>query len=153
RTLTGHSRRTLDRVGETLAYSPDGRWLVSSGLAQEDPDLIVWDTASGRELHRLRGHTRLALHLAFSPDGKTLASDGVNNTVKLWAVPSGRLLHTLAGHENAVQGVAFSLDGRQLTSFDNYDTLNLHGGKPRAGTVKLWDVATGQELHTWRTEI
>src|SRR5262249_16055648 len=174
RTLTGHrpmtfagaSRQTLAglRTGalvlkrdQTLAYSSDGRWLVSSGLADDDPDLIIWDAATGCEQHRLRGHKRLAPHLAMSPDGKTLASDGPNNTVKLWDPVGGRLLHTLAGHENGTRGLAFSPDRRLLASPHIDDSAvgapGIRKNKLSEGTVKLWDVATGRLRHSWRTRV
>jgi WD40 repeat protein/serine/threonine protein kinase len=169
RLLEGHQPRTLHREDQTLAFSPDGRWLVSGGMAQ-DTDLIVWDLATGKELRRLRdpaGNMRLTRRLAFSPDGKTLASgEGWGQercTVRLWDVPSGRLLHTLKGHdEQSIEGIselAFSPDGRQLASLVNFDVGSSAGlgapppDKPHEGTVKLWDVATGRPLHTWQTRL
>jgi WD40 repeat protein/serine/threonine protein kinase len=165
RVLEGHQPRTLHREDQTLAFSPDGRWLVSGGMAQKHPDLIVWDLAAGRELHRLHvpGQWQLTRRLAFSPDGKTLASgEGWGQeccTVRLWDVPSGRLLHTLEGHDKqsmeGISGLAFSPDGRQLASLVNFDTLGpgIDPKKPHGATVKLWDMAAGRELHTWHTRI
>src|SRR5262249_50627459 len=126
RRLEGHQPRTLHREDQTLAFSPDGRFLVSVGLAQKNTDLIVWDLTAGKELRRLRdprGKMEMTRRLAFSPDGKTLASGegfGVGCSVRLWDVPNGRLLHTLKGHDEqsleGVSGLAFSPDGRQLAS-------------------------------------
>jgi WD40 repeat protein/serine/threonine protein kinase len=170
RLLEGHQPRTLHREDQTLAFSPDGRWLVSGGMADANTDLIVWDLAIDREVRRLRdpaGTMRLTRRLAFSPDGKTLASgEGWGQercTVRLWDVPSGRLLHTLKGHDEqsieGISGLAFSPDGRQLASLANWDVVGSAGpgtpppNKPHEGTVKLWDVASGRPLHTWQTRI
>jgi len=49
--------------------------------------------------------------------------------------PSG-CLHTLSGHGNSVSSIVFSLDGRTIAS-GSYDK-----------TVRLWDVASGQEVRT-----
>jgi WD40 repeat protein/serine/threonine protein kinase len=166
RLLEGHQPRTLHREEKTMAFSPDGRWLVSSAMGTASTDLIVWDLAVGKELRRLRDPARNMNQtrcLAFSPDGKTLASGegcGIGVTVRLWDVPSGRLLHTLEGHDKesgaGVSELAFSPDGRQLASLVNFDTYG-PSIKPKehhyGGTVKLWDVVTGRELHTWQTRI
>ncbi len=38
-----------------LAFSPDGKWLISGS---GDFDAIVWDVEGKRLLHRLQGHKR-----------------------------------------------------------------------------------------------
>ena len=55
-----------------VAFSPDGR-LIASGSA--DQTVKLWDTVSGREVHTLRGHTKVVDRVAFSPDGRSLASE------------------------------------------------------------------------------
>ena len=52
-------------------------------------------------------------------------------------MPSGTLLATLKGHVQAIIAVAFSPDGKTLVT----------GGMDRK--VKLWNVATHQELATF----
>ncbi len=118
-----------------VALSADGKTLARAG-ADETVDL--WDVASGKKLHTLRGHTAPLLRVAFSPDGKTLASitgtwlpDDVRGEVKLWDVATGKERVSVKGHPGRGVALAFSPDGKTLAT--------------SSGTVKLWDVATGRE--------
>jgi WD40 repeat protein len=69
--------------------------------------------------------------LTFSPDGTLLAA-AREYAVELRDGTTGRPLRVLAGHTEAVQGLAFSPDGGRLASAS------------RDGTVRIWDVPTGQ---------
>lgn len=129
---TGHA------LGSTMvAFSPDGRTLVSGG---GDQFIKFWDAASGREFRTMSlDHAFGAAGsgaIVLSPDGQTLASIGavdVSHAIKLWSVASGKLLHTLSGHAGFVKSIAFSPDGATLVSGSQDDTL------------KLWDVKSGVE--------
>src|SRR5262249_48083991 len=77
----------------TVAFSPDGRRLVSAGA---DHAVKVWDLATGQEILALTGHTAQFTVAAFSPDGKRVASaSGKGCAVLLWdlagLVGAGRL--------------------------------------------------------------
>ena len=94
---TGTIERTLlteraDAVTEvsSLAFSPDGKNLVSTGHLR----MKVWDAQTGTLLQTLRGHSVWVLSLAFIGKSQTLASAGPDG-VKLWDIAKGRLLATL----------------------------------------------------------
>ncbi|HEX7450452.1 MAG TPA: protein kinase [Pirellulales bacterium] len=169
----GTSAPWIDRRGPAvhqLLVSPDGRWLAAhdgSGAIE------LWDTASGEMKSRigeLNGTPmfvgdgvsliaarhpqlwrwplplaktpqpifRLPPHvygLACSSDGRTLAIGYDDARLELVEMASGRA-RRLVGHELAVTCVDFSPDGKMLAS----------GGAD--GTLRLWSVATGQELYT-----
>jgi len=114
-------------------FSPDSKRIYSGALYS---DIVEWNTTSGVELHRFKGHAFAPLSIAFSPDGKTMASGSADNTIKLWNTMTAKELRTLPGHSGPVETVSFSFDGKVLIS----------GGHDRL--IKLWDAATGAELLT-----
>jgi WD40 repeat protein len=115
----------------SVAYSPDGRRLVTSGMTAQG-DVRVWDATTGAELFTLRGLKEWADGVAWSPDGGRIAVGAWDRTVKVFDAGSGLELFELRGHTGPVQGVAFNSDGSMLAS---------GGGE---GTVRLWDATRGQ---------
>jgi WD40 repeat protein len=75
-TLRGH---TWTIYG--LAFTPDGRTLISGGA---DGTVRLWDVASGSERRVLRWHRRWVTSLAVAPDGMTAAAGSEDHSVVLW---------------------------------------------------------------------
>jgi TPR repeat protein len=113
-------------------FSPDGRRIVTQSWF--DRTARVWDTASGRQLLVLAGHTGWLYGVEYSPDGRQIATASADRTARLWDADSGRLLKVLTGHTDRVVRVIFSPDGRRIltASFDR--------------TARLWDAASGEQL-------
>jgi uncharacterized protein with WD repeat len=108
-----------------VAFSPDGRYLVTDG---EEYTAKIWDVRTGQELETLRGHTGDVCAVAFSSDGRWLATAGEDTTVRIWDAASWKPLHTLRGHTGVVSSLAFIPNNQRLVS-GSRDT-----------TVKVWDV-------------
>src|SRR5262249_54249738 len=124
-----------------LHFSADGSRLVGRSSS-----LKVWDLRTGAEIPAGRYPTDLIetpgmADTALSPDGTRLAVswrgyDTGDGKVRIFEVPSFRELRSLKGIDAIVSAVAFSPDGTRLAA----------AGR----TIKIWDVASGQELLTLR---
>jgi WD40 repeat protein/serine/threonine protein kinase len=156
--------------GYMLNFSPDSKSVVE-GFGKMVP---FWNASDGR-LSGIITNSDTVRGLAFTPDGRTLliggdvrvslfdlpsksfgasfssacyfpcaSSDGrwlasalrAGNEIVLRDLPSLKIRPKLTGHKDKVFSLAFSHDGRLLAS-GSWD-----------GTIKVWHVASGQELLT-----
>jgi WD40 repeat protein len=173
---TGKRVCTLQKSGleagiQALAFSAESNLLAVAAasrlgeLGLANATVQVHDANSGRLLGLCQsvppyGHKGLVHGMAFGPTAPgaevdTLVTAGEDHTVKLWNIrPTGpraaggqwmirQPVFTLKGHTEPVWGVAFSPDGQRLASVSGNE-------EQTAGEVKLWDVASGQELLTLR---
>jgi WD40 repeat protein len=116
---------TTPEVVLSLAFSPDGKLLAVGG---SDTQIHLFNTADGKIVRSLVGHTSSVTALAFHASGTVVASGGKDSTVRLWAPTGAQLLKTLEGHTGWVQGLAFLAQGTRLASTGADQT------------VRLWDL-------------
>jgi RNA polymerase sigma factor (sigma-70 family) len=165
-------------VIEALAFTPDGKKLIT-GAFYNDRFLRVWDPLTGRPSGKWEGHelgicailvtvdgeqvittsqdgtTRLwdlALRkeigqigakswgwcAALSPDGKLLAIGGKG--VQLWDLSTRRRVRSFGTSQ--ILHLAYSPDGTTLVSSSDKDA-----------TVRLWKVANGKELRSFKSSL
>lgn len=80
-----------------LAFSPDGRWLVSADRGGRLQLQNFERTRGSRPLVLESGAAAPVASLAFSPDGRHLAILAKNRAFTLWELPSGRRVHAEPG--------------------------------------------------------
>ena len=141
---TGREVRRFERHSlsvESVAFLPDGKSaLAASGFAAG-----FWDLSTGRELRKFEGHTNSVMSVALSQDGKQALSGSHDKTVRLWDVATGKEIRKFDGHPLTIQSVALSPDGKSALS-GGCDKIASYTGLCDAGSVRVWNVATGQEL-------
>jgi WD40 repeat protein/tRNA A-37 threonylcarbamoyl transferase component Bud32 len=128
-------RGHFDKV-QTLAWSPDGRYIASGG---NDLSVQIWESASGKKLWHFPESNRVH-SLAWSPDGEQLAWVSETKEVHLWKADTGdfsQLTLRRVGFFNRFLALAWSPDGSCLAA----------GGMGK--TVEIWEVKTGKHLLTY----
>ena len=91
--------------------SPDGR-LVMTEIGGDTAH--VWETATGRTVAELRGHTHHLNGVAFTPDGAFVMTWSQDNTARVWQVATARSLAEF--REPGMGGAAFSPDGTYVVT-------------------------------------
>jgi len=90
--------------------------------ASADASIIVWDIASGKKLHTLKGHTRGVLALALDPveydarkDSVTLFSAGSDREIRRWSISLDSASEIqpspIIAHDTSIDALHFDSDG------------------------------------------
>lgn len=87
RTLDGHKNNV-----QSLAFSPDGRYLLSTS---RDSRVILWDGQNGTKLREFAGVRGWVFSASFAPDGRRVLIGTSEGASQLWDVTTGEKLAEL----------------------------------------------------------
>jgi WD40 repeat protein/serine/threonine protein kinase len=124
-------QQTLQRGGEPLAFSSDGRTLFSYRKGR----VFIWDVETGNELRAIEDVP--ALH-AISPDGMTLAGGNPNAPeLRFWNLMTGDS-RSAPACRSAITSLSFTPDSRRLIT-GGADHV-LRQWNPESGLEVEWQV-------------
>ncbi len=119
------ARLACFKDGPLLDLSPDGKWLAAfDGSNSKQPGdesaVHIWETATGRMIHVLPGHSSKFDHkswttCAFSPDSRWVVTGDASGKLRIWEVLSGQEVRLFIGHNSTVRA-QFSPDGKLLVA-------------------------------------
>lgn len=108
---TGQQVRVIEGPNlKAIALTPDGHSLV----AVNNKDVMVWDLASGKVLHRFEiSRSSLSFNrLAVTPDGRHVVVTGTSSADGIWELPTGRLVSRFSDRESRY-GLALVANGTE----------------------------------------
>jgi len=129
------SFRDTTYTAQTLAFSPDWKTIAAGGAVTgpqalgDRPNIVLWETATGRKRLQIAMQDRHLNQLAISLDGRLLAATGDTETIVLWSTWTGKEVGRFTGHRGRIASLAFAPDGKSLAS--GSDDCN----------VMIWDVS------------
>ena len=126
---TGLEILAIDRIAETLCWSPDGEQLF---LAHDSIEVV--DSMTGEAVASFAsGDVPTVTRIRLRPGNTQLACGHSDGTLTLWDRGSGQKLRTLYGHADALRDIAWSADGNSIVTcgMDN--------------TVRVWDLSSNDQ--------
>jgi len=136
-----------------LTFDPKGKVLIATinNSYRTPPTFSLWDAATGKAIAICKGHAQGVGCLAFTRDARVIASSGLDHSIRFWEVSTGKNTAIFKNHPGRTCGLVFSPDGRILAAgYKHQEPDGETDSTPQAGSVRLYEVATGKVLATLR---
>ena len=141
---TGKEIAMFPGMCQSVAFSPDGRYLANGGGGFREHALKVWETTTRQEVSRLDA-LYADRNLRFSSDGKTLI--GLNrwgNAINKLDIETGKRRGVTAIEDRSLEQ-RHSRRGPESYAL-THDKIAVGGAD---GAITLWDATTGKKQRTF----
>jgi WD40 repeat protein/serine/threonine protein kinase len=139
RLITGFNRLSGNYDGSLVFFTLDGKGFLVA--PSERIESVLYDAVTLKPIRYFSDGDHYVTARALSPDGKYLfASIDTVNDLKhvketLFEIQTGKQVQSYFGHTGALFDASFSPDSKLIVT------------GATDGTARIWDVATGKELH------
>ena len=123
--------------GGSLVASGAGPLSMPSDPGDLDASVRVWNTASGKQLLSLSGHTNTVDSVRFVPGGRYLLSASWDGTIRRWDLDTGQEVTRYTVPDARVYMIDLLPDGAQFVSASS------------DGIIRLWDMESGEVLREY----
>ncbi len=138
---------------EALKFSPDDRWLVSTGWDLKSRETVrFWDVATRKKLWELRGQeleTFWRDTVAFSSNGLLFAQGTDQGQIQIWNTRQRQMVRAISGTDKGRRARVLGFAAKDALLFSQG-----HGGE-----ICIWDVKSGKlkekfnALFTWQVAL
>jgi WD40 repeat protein len=94
-----------------VTWSSDGKFLAAAAVSGP---ITIFDAATGKPAHQLKGHGFGTAFIAWQPNGNLLASVGQDNKVRLWDTTTGQEAKALDAGASWAEKLAWHPSGQWL---------------------------------------
>ncbi len=121
----------------SVAISLDGKKVLTGdeGYNSTSGEIILWDSKTGNEIHRMKGHKGAISKVLFTPNNRFAISASYDSTLKLWDLNSGKNIKTYSGSggSSSIFATAYTPDGRYLLTAGKSNNLDIW--EPKSGRL------------------
>jgi eukaryotic-like serine/threonine-protein kinase len=120
-TVTGLVRVDVHPGGilKGVAFSPDGRLMLTTSHRGDMTDARLWDARTGAAASPVMTYPdRSQIPAIFKPDGSAFAAPSADHTIRLWDVATAKPLGVVGTLRNECFALAFRPDGRSLVAVE-----------------------------------
>jgi WD40 repeat protein len=119
-----------------VAFSPDGKVLVTTSWTDNLEAATVWDLGTGSPLLEFGAEEASIKHITFLPKGEMLVAWGYNGEIALYSTQTWKILKRVSGFTSLLNGMACSPDETILAT-------SYWGGQ-----IVLWDTRNWDQVST-----
>lgn len=127
----------------SVCFSPDDRQLVTGA---EDFIVRVYEVATQRVLHTLKGHTMEIFSVDWTSNGQYIVSGSGDKSIRLWEADGGKCVYTLVNPKSAETAANEEQQSAGITCVSVSPDNQIIAAGSLDNSVRFWGISKGNFL-------